>query len=55
MVCADDDLHLDDRALLVGLEDRVDAVILPENIRSLGRRLLGITCKEGFRETVLVS
>lgn len=45
VVRADDDLHLDDRALLVGFEDRVDAVLLPENVRPFRRRLLGITCR----------
>ena len=48
MVRAYDDLHLDDRALLVGLEDRVDAVLLPENVRPFRRRLLGIACRKSY-------
>lgn len=57
VVRADDDLHLDDRAFSVGLEDRVDAVLLPENVRPFGRRLLGITCKRttNARQTAIHS
>ncbi len=39
MVRADGNLQFDDGTLFVGLKDRVDAVLPPENIRPLGLRL----------------
>lgn len=39
MISGHDDLHFEGAALLESLEHRVDAVVLPVLIRSLGGRL----------------